>query len=267
MALSNDGKDTIARALTSAFPSVGDRLRVLTAAGLGDIQATGDAKSAWRHAVDDAAERGAVARLLSTAGRESLYIRMLALDVAEGRTPGLGFRRVVQMGLAGVAAALVILLAILVVTRPPASRPAAADARTPASPVMVAPVPVTPVATAPEPVPTPEPVAPTPEPVAPSPEPVTSASAVPGACGAPDASGRIGWVYVGERAPKVVDGVLSLPTSGNVRIDYPNAENRWNSRARIRCWLPKGARVRLAGEVASIPPHDYWAPIGGVLDP
>ena len=266
MALAEEGRDTLARALTTAYPAVGDRLRLLSAAGLGHVQASGDALASWRGAVDEAIAANALDKLLAAAGRDDAWLAGLAADVAAGRPPGAGFRRKLVAGLVLVSvvlgAGIVALTSLTFYGVDPTDRPVTPESR-PARAVPVAPDPV-----AAEPVVEPivEPVVP-PEPVVPREPvvaPVPSASAADDECGAPDADGRIGWVYVGEREPKVDGDRLVLPTAGNVRADYPRKENRWSAHAKARCWPPKGTHVRLAGEVAAIPPHDFWAPIGAI---
>lgn len=244
MPLSHQGRAVIVGRLARAFPSVADRLRVIASAGAGDLQATGDPDTAWRLIIEEAEDRGMLARIVDAAAREDASFAGMAVDIAAGREPSALPRQMILIGLAGVAATLAIGIAVVAWTGAGAAKD---EIISQAALVSATPAPDTTPATAPSP---PAPVVETPDPGAPAPtidEPastavvpvrapaVAEAPAPVSKCGNRDNNGRIGWVYGGESEPHVADGIVVQRGSGNLRADYPHAENGWNAHARVRC--------------------------------
>ena len=47
----------------------------------------------------------------------------------------------------------------------------------------------------------------------------------------------------------------------NVRIDYPGLHNDFDKRAKVRCILKRGDKVKLTQAAILVPPDKYWVPL------
>jgi hypothetical protein len=110
------------------------------------------------------------------------------------------------------------------------------------------------VALAEPPVQTPARVRPAPTPIEPDP------ANHDGRCTIPD-DGVVGYWYAGEAAPGEAGEVVVVPHSVNVRADYPDRHNSYDSRAAVRCQLASGDRIQLTAEPILVPGDRYWVPL------
>ncbi|MDP2311366.1 MAG: effector-associated domain EAD1-containing protein [Pseudomonadota bacterium] len=97
---------------------------------------------------------------------------------------------------------------------------------------------------------------------APAPEPFTSASGAPSNC--QGATGVVvGWWYAGTTSPGAQGETIGLPSSVNVRDDYPRRENGYALRGRVLCSLSGGTRQRLSQAPVDIGQGHWWVPVAG----
>ena len=73
----------------------------------------------------------------------------------------------------------------------------------------------------------------------------------------------VGWWYAGTTAPGALGATISLPTSVNVRDDYPRKENRYALAGRVLCSLPAGTSQRLSQAPVDIGQGHWWVPLSG----
>src|SRR5690606_36610154 len=90
--------------------------------------------------------------------------------------------------------------------------------------------------------------------------------AASGDCGARPGE-LVGYWYAGEQPPGDAGEVAVLSHAVNVRAAYPDATNRFDARAPVRCVLGAGSRVRLSKEPIPVPRESWWVPLisGDVL--
>ncbi len=137
------------------------------------------------------------------------------------------------------------------VEEPPMIEPAVAE------PVVNEPV-VTPASPMPEPavVVASPPAEPTPAPSS------SSSSSAPTSCRG--ASGVIvGWWYAGTVSPGAQGATVTLPSSVNVRADYPHRDNGYAMRGRVLCSLSAGTTQRLSNAPVDIGQGHWWVPVAG----
>jgi hypothetical protein len=73
--------------------------------------------------------------------------------------------------------------------------------------------------------------------------------------------GIVGYWYAGTTAPGDAGGIISVANSVNVRADYPDTHNGFDSRAPVRCTLKEGDRLRLTDAPIAVPGAAYWVPL------
>lgn len=71
----------------------------------------------------------------------------------------------------------------------------------------------------------------------------------------------IGYWYAGSTPPEVKDGWVTMKNGINVRLDYPDEHNNYNSRAPITCVLFKNTKVPLKHPAIHVPGNKYWVPL------
>ncbi|MCB9781267.1 MAG: hypothetical protein H6742_22055 [Alphaproteobacteria bacterium] len=87
-----------------------------------------------------------------------------------------------------------------------------------------------------------------------------TAAAVPAGCdGAPGQV--VGYWYAGRTSPGAKGDVITLDQAVNVRADYPDRHNGYDSSARVQCTLGAGARFELAEAPIHVPGDAYWVPL------
>jgi hypothetical protein len=107
-------------------------------------------------------------------------------------------------------------------------------------------------------------------PEAPAKEPATPAPERPARAEKPtatgdwcsgDDSGNIGYWYAGPTPPGKAGETIVAPRSANVRADYPHSGNHFNKRARVRCSVTIGDRLRLSHEPIRVYGGHFWVPL------
>ncbi len=73
--------------------------------------------------------------------------------------------------------------------------------------------------------------------------------------------GLVGYWYAGSTPPGLAGEVVSIDKMVNVRIDYPDRHNDFDSRSHIECLLNAGDRVRLSAAPIAVPGGRYWIPL------
>jgi len=71
----------------------------------------------------------------------------------------------------------------------------------------------------------------------------------------------IGYWYAGAELPGRQGEVVEVKMGVNVRMDYPGRHNEFNTRAKVRCILKRGDKVKLTDSAILVPPDKYWVPI------
>lgn len=71
----------------------------------------------------------------------------------------------------------------------------------------------------------------------------------------------VGYWYAGERSPGKVGQQLTLDQSVNVRATYPDEQNRFDKRSEVRCVLSEGDQVLLAQAPIRVPGGHWWVPL------
>lgn len=71
----------------------------------------------------------------------------------------------------------------------------------------------------------------------------------------------IGYWYAGAELPGRQGEIVDVKMGVNVRMDYPGRHNEFNTRAKVRCILKRGDKVKLTDSAILVPPDKYWVPI------
>ena len=71
----------------------------------------------------------------------------------------------------------------------------------------------------------------------------------------------VGYWYAGAELPGRQGDVVEVKMGVNVRMDYPGRHNDFNTRAKVRCILKRGDKVKLTDSAILVPPDKYWVPI------
>jgi hypothetical protein len=268
MNIPDHARQRIAARLAASLPTWADREGTAAAAGLSDVQLTGEGAVPWRLLVDEAVAQDKLVRLVRAASRrkpDDAGLARLATDLEAGRLPG--------MALSGLVLPLgvgVVVLAIgawwmtapggeAVVAEPPSvatPSPAAVVQSPPPTPVeeppAPVPVPVPVVAPAPTPTPTPTPTA-TPTPAAASTTPTGT-----GPC-----AGRRGYAYLGASTSLRAGATWTVASSINVRATYPTRDNSWDARSALQCTLPAGSVVEVREAPIEVSKGAWWVLVDG----
>lgn len=117
---------------------------------------------------------------------------------------------------------------------------------------------------------------PVPQPATEAPEAPPPAERTPAAAAPPAPSPRsrstsckgppgeiVGWWYAGTTSPGTQGATIALPSSVNVREDYPRRDNGYAMRGRVLCWLPAGTSQRLSSAPVDIGQGHWWVPVAG----
>ena len=68
----------------------------------------------------------------------------------------------------------------------------------------------------------------------------------------------IGYWYIGAQAPEIINNTTVVPGGRNVRLDYPRADNGYNTRAPIRCVLFANTVVSIQEAPIFVEGNRYW---------
>ena len=71
----------------------------------------------------------------------------------------------------------------------------------------------------------------------------------------------IGYWYAGADLPGRKGEIAEVKLGVNVRMDYPGLHNDFNTRAKVRCILKRGDKVKLSDAAIRVPPDKYWVPL------
>ena len=71
----------------------------------------------------------------------------------------------------------------------------------------------------------------------------------------------IGYWYAGADLPGRKGELAEVKLGVNVRMDYPGLHNDFNTRAKVRCILKRGDKVKLSDAAIFVPPDKYWVPL------
>ena len=71
----------------------------------------------------------------------------------------------------------------------------------------------------------------------------------------------IGYWYAGKEQPGQPGELIDIGISVNVRRDYPNGKNGFNTKASVRCILRRGDLVKLTGAAIEVGRSHYWVPL------
>lgn len=71
----------------------------------------------------------------------------------------------------------------------------------------------------------------------------------------------IGYWYAGSTPPEAKDGWITMRNGINVRLDYPDEHNGYNSRAPITCVLFRNSKVPMNKPAIHVPGNKYWIPL------
>ena len=71
----------------------------------------------------------------------------------------------------------------------------------------------------------------------------------------------IGYWYAGADLPGRKGEIAEVKLGVNVRMDYPGLHNDFNTRAKVRCILKRGDKVKLSDAAILVPPDKYWVPL------
>ncbi len=71
----------------------------------------------------------------------------------------------------------------------------------------------------------------------------------------------IGYWYAGAELPGVKGQIVDVKMGVNVRMDYPGRHNDFDKRAKVRCILKRGDKVKLTEAAILVPPDKYWVPL------
>ncbi|MDP2306678.1 MAG: hypothetical protein Q8P18_11705 [Pseudomonadota bacterium] len=256
-------RDELAGFFARRFPSAEARVRLARTAGLvlEPVDAGGTALAAWIALLARADQRGALALLADAACAAAPDDKNLAearklLRGAPTRPAGGGGRAVILLG-----AALVLLIVgagatgavwmmgegdeveveVTAAKEPPVKRPVAAVA---------------------------EPVAAVePPPVVEAHPAALAPTRIPRRTGATSCEGTpgeiVGWWYAGTTSPGAQGATISLPSSVNVRDDYPRRDNGYALRGRVLCSLSVGTSQRLSNAPVDIGQGQWWVPLAG----
>lgn len=282
MELDDATRDELAGFFARRFPTAESRDELARTAGFipDTVEGPGTALTEWIALLDQAHRTGALARLADAACAAAPDDKNLAEARALLRGPPVrpagGGGRTVALVAVGLVVALIGAGALGASWMSGGEADAVPAPPLPGAPVEVAPLPVE---TAPAidvapltepPVPAPVEVAPPVEPPAPiaalaPPDPVQEINPARNrspSCKA--ASGvMVGWWYAGTSSPGGLGETISLPTSVNVRDDYPRRENGYALKGRVLCWLPIGTRQRLSHAPVDIGQGHWWVPLAG----
>ncbi|MCO4743440.1 MAG: hypothetical protein KC912_01540 [Proteobacteria bacterium] len=249
-------RDPLIEALARGFSQWEDRARLAKAAGLSDPQLAGDPYDVWDGLVEQAVAEGrtaALAQALTDEGRPRL-----ASAVKEGGLPDSKPRAAVLMA-ALMGASLFMFLFYVVLD--PAQRDV--DARMGSSRAVMD------AATQPRELPEPEEKAPVEaedavdaiedadEPADPNEAPDADTLTGWGDCKAAPGT-RIGYAWAGKQVPS---SPWRPEGRVNVRADYPNEANSWNTTSATVCILPSDVEVPLAEGVIEVDGGAVYIPV------
>jgi hypothetical protein len=71
----------------------------------------------------------------------------------------------------------------------------------------------------------------------------------------------IGYWYAGGDLPGAQGETVEVTMGVNVRMDYPGLHNDFDKRAKVRCILKRGDKVKLTQAAILVPPDKYWVPL------
>lgn len=71
----------------------------------------------------------------------------------------------------------------------------------------------------------------------------------------------IGYWYAGADLPGRQGEVISVEMGVNVRKDYPGLHNNFDKRAKVRCILKRGDKVKLTEAAILVPGDKFWVPL------
>lgn len=285
MELDDATRDELAGFFARRFPTAESRDELARTAGFvpDTAEGPGTALTEWIALLSQAHRRGALAKLADAAcaaapDDKNLAEARVLLGGPPVRPAGGGGRTVALVGI-GLIVALIgagAFGASWMSGGDAEVQPAAKMQAPLGAPVEVAPPPVEaapPLDAAPlvqPPVPTPVEAAPPVEPPAPVAAPAApelvhdnkpSRNRSPSCEAAPGV--MVGWWYAGTSSPGALGETISLPSSVNVRDDYPRRDNGYALKGRVLCWLTSGTRVRLSHAPVDIGQGHWWVPLAG----
>ncbi len=82
-----------------------------------------------------------------------------------------------------------------------------------------------------------------------------------GRCTYSNAGDFIGYWYAGDELPGRQGEIAEVKLGVNVRMDYPGLHNDFDTRAKVRCILKRGDKVKLTDAAILVPPGKYWVPL------
>ena len=82
-----------------------------------------------------------------------------------------------------------------------------------------------------------------------------------GRCTYDNDSDFIGYWYAGADLPGLQGEVITVEMGVNVRKDYPGLHNGFDKRAKVRCILKRGDKVKLTNAAVLVPGDKFWVPL------
>jgi hypothetical protein len=82
-----------------------------------------------------------------------------------------------------------------------------------------------------------------------------------GRCTYDSDSDFIGYWYAGADLPGRQGEVITVGLGVNVRKDYPGLHNNFDKRAKVRCILKRGDKVKLTEAAILVPGNKFWVPL------
>jgi len=82
-----------------------------------------------------------------------------------------------------------------------------------------------------------------------------------GRCSYDKDSDFIGYWYAGADLPGRQGEVITVKMGVNVRKDYPGIHNNFDKRAKVRCILKRGDKVKLTEAPVLVPGDKFWVPL------
>ena len=71
----------------------------------------------------------------------------------------------------------------------------------------------------------------------------------------------IGYWYAGADQPGRKGEIIEVAMGVNVRKDYPGRHNNFDKRAKVRCILKRGDKVKLTEAPVLVPGDKFWVPL------
>ena len=82
-----------------------------------------------------------------------------------------------------------------------------------------------------------------------------------GRCTYDKSSDFIGYWYAGADLPGRQGEIITVGLGVNVRKDYPGIHNNFDKRAKVRCILKRGDKVKLTEAPVLVPGDKFWVPL------